>query len=313
MMQRPSLLIHVDIDSPRKLLDFYKIKGVTFDESSLEKFYAVAFERAIDFFKSNGLDATFFVVGDELDSSKRIRTIISSAFQEGFEIENHTYTHPFGLADLAEEQVLSEINKCSDVIFSITGLRPVGFRSPGYSINNRILQHLKQLEYQYDSSGFWSLMNPILSLSHKLLYHGGLKNKGFGYVTSKLPQKPYHPNEHNWLNIDSSGSLLELPLPSATIFKLPFYNNFNLWAPSLYASTVSKTITKPALVYLFHIIEFMDMTDGIPKELALHPNITKSLKTKIDASKAILENLKKRYQVTKTKEFVSKIKSHSNE
>ncbi|MCX8489592.1 MAG: polysaccharide deacetylase family protein [Cyclobacteriaceae bacterium] len=311
MKETPQLLIHLDVDSPRKLLDFYQIKNIEYDQNSLDEFYRVAFDRAMGFFSDLGIFASFFVVGNEL-TSHSIKSTILQAHELGHEIENHTYSHPFGLANLSHDQREQEIVKCSEVIHQITGRKPIGFRSPGYSINTEIVNHLERLGFTYDSSGFWSIMNPVLKLSHKFLFKNGLKNEGFGHVTSDLPKFPYWPDQSNWLKASWTRSLIELPLPRTPFFQLPFYHNFNLWAPSVYSDLISKSIQRPYMVYLFHIIEFMDMQDSIPKELAVHPNLSRSVKTKLTQSKSIVNNLRKHYSFRKTQDFCSEFKKLAN-
>ena len=299
------IVVHIDIDSPIKLLIFYKIKNIVFDQHQLEKFYETAWERMLDFFDKLNIKVTFFVVGDELFGSKIIQNIIRKAHLQGHEIENHTYSHPFGLAYLPEEKIIEEITLCNQIIEKITGVSPVGFRSPGYSMNTKVINSLEKLNFKYDTSGFWSIMNPILKLSQNILFKNGINNGDFGGVSRKLLQKPYFPHIDNWLiHSDKNRGLIELPLPRTNLTGLPFYNNFNLWAPSIYANYTTKNIRKEHIIYLCHIIEFMDITDFIPKELIVHPNIKTSASLKIQKTEKYLSNLMKRYEPVKTRDLV---------
>jgi peptidoglycan-N-acetylglucosamine deacetylase len=304
-----SLLVHLDVDSPLKLLNFYQVKGVHYDLNQLEKFYETSWSRALDFFDRHNIKVTFFVVGDELPQSELIKRIILKAHNAGHEIENHTYSHPFGLTTLSTDSVVDEIKKCNAIIKSVTGRTPIGFRSPGYSVNTQIINLLEQLGFAYDSSGFWSIMNPILHNTHKFLFKGGLKNDGFGHVTRRLPRRPYIPASSDWLIPSRDRNILELPLPRTALFSLPFYHNFNLWAPSLFANLAARQIKSPYLLYLFHIIEFMDLTDDIPRALSVHPNLKTSVRDKIKASDRIISNLLKRYSHMRTSEYIDKVRS----
>jgi peptidoglycan/xylan/chitin deacetylase (PgdA/CDA1 family) len=300
------VLFHVDVDSPIKLMDFYKINDVAFSQNNLEVFYKTAWERALEFFDQRNTKATFFVVGNELNNSEVIQNIILQAHNSGHEIENHTYSHPFGLASLSEEEIRNEIILCNLIIEKITKTRPIGFRSPGYSINTKVINTLENLNFKYDSSGFWSIMNPMLKISQNIFFKNGVNNGDFGGVSRKLFHSPYFPHSNNWLiHSEKARNLLELPLPRTNLFGLPFYNNFNLWAPSFYSYYISKNIRKDNIVYLFHIIEFMDLTDNIPKELAVHPNIKIPVKAKMKKSGKLLANLLEHYEATSTRCFVS--------
>lgn len=304
MKDEKKIIIHVDVDSPLRLLDFYKISGKNYSNERLEKFYEKSWERALDFFDHQKIKASFFVVGKELENPA-IKKVILRAHLAGHEIENHTWSHPFGLANLQDDQIRKEILLCNNIIKETTGSTPVGFRSPGYSINTRIINLLEELNFSYDSSGFWSVMNPLLKLSQHILFKNGVNNGDFGGVSSSLSHLPYTPHKKNWIHKSSDRrKLTELPLPRTKLLGIPFYNNFNLWAPSVYSDIISLNIHRPVLVYLFHIIEFMDLTDDIPEELSMHPNLKIPLKTKIGRSKKILDRLMKRYISSGTRELV---------
>jgi peptidoglycan/xylan/chitin deacetylase (PgdA/CDA1 family) len=297
------LIIHVDVDSPVKLLNFYKIENIKFNEKMLEEFYCTAWDRILEFFDKRGLKVTFFVVGDELHN-ETIRKIILKAYSQGHEIENHTYSHPFGLTRLSDDKIKEEITLCSDQINKITGQYPVGFRSPGYNINTKIINILESLNFKYDSSGFYSIMNIALKASQKVLFKNGVNNGDFGGVNSKLGHAPYFPDNTNWLIKGAKRGIIELPLPRTNILGLPFYNNFNLWTPSVYTNYIAKRIKRSNIVYLFHIIEFMDMTDNIPGELSIHPNLKRPVKEKINKSYQFLDNLLNHYEHIPTKQLV---------
>ncbi|MDD5570128.1 MAG: polysaccharide deacetylase family protein [Bacteroidales bacterium] len=303
--EKKKLIISIDVDSPIKLMNFYRINNVVFDQNKLELFYETAFNRVLDFFNRLNIKATFFVVGDELQNSANIKNIILQAYKSGHEIENHTYSHPFGLATFSEEKIKEEIILCNQIIEKITGVTPVGFRSPGCSINSKVINIVADLGLKYDSSGFWSILIPLIKVFQSVLFKNGLNNADFGSVTNKLMQYPYIPSENNWLIPDTkSRQFLELPFPRTNVLGLPFYNCFNLWAPSIYTNYISKKTNKPYMMYLFHIIEFMDSSDGIPEELGVHPNIKTPVKDKIQKSERILSDLFECYELTRARDFV---------
>ena len=304
--KKSPLLISVDVDSPLKLLTFHRINNVNFDLKSLEEFYETSFDRALSFFDEMNIKATFFVVGEELENSKAIQNVILKAHNAGHEIENHTYSHPFGLASLSLDLIRNEITECNRIIEQVTGRHPIGFRSPGYSINSKVLEIVRQIGLKYDSSAYWSIMNPVIKYGHKYIFKNGLENEGFGEATRKIPQKPYFPNSENWLKPDDKiQSLLELPLPRTKIIGMPFYNNFNLLTPKVYTRLVTRKIKKPCLVYLLHIIEFMDLSDNIPGELIVHPNLKIPVSKKIDYTREIISTLCNRYELTKTSDLIN--------
>jgi len=306
-----NLLIHIDVDSPLALFEFYGLDSKSYSDSDLEGFYTKAWDRILAFFDKFNIKGTFFVVGADLEKSELIKDIVRKAHNSGHEIENHTHTHPFGLSKMSVSERNNQINLCSDIIEGVTGDRPVGFRAPGYNIDSDIINYLEESGFEYDSSGFWSIMNPVIKSMNKVLYKKGLNNSDFGGSTRKLKQYVYYPDKDNWLKPSSLRSILEIPLPRTPLFALPFYNNFNLFAPSIFSTVVSRTINKPVLVYLFHIVEFMDLTDLIPAELKVHPNLKIPLSKKLKKSENIITNLLKRYEPTKTRDFVRSFKEEN--
>lgn len=63
-------------------------------------------------------------------------------------------------------------------------------------------------------------------------------------------------------------------------------------------------MSQPLVVYLFHLIEFVDFSDGVPSELAMHPNLKFPAVQKIHVMRNLVLELKKRYEAMRTLEFL---------
>lgn len=298
---------HVDMDSPATLLRYYGIKNVKFTGDDLNVFYEIAINRVLELFDRYNVKATFFCVGDELESNTNIRKIIKDMYVNGHEIANHTYTHFHGLTKLKEKEIFFEIEKCSDIIEGIIGVRPVGFRAPGYDINNKIIEILEALNFKYDSSGFWSILNPLIKMYNKLKSKDKDVRYCFGENSKLLLSYPYFPSNENWLRKTSYRKIMELPMPRTNILNLPFYSNFHLMAPKFYRKFALKHIKVNYFVYLFHLIEFVDLKDKVPKELSIHPNLQLNKNEKLNIIGNIVSTITKRYLPVRTNEFVNKI------
>jgi len=87
----------------------------------------------LDLLKQYRIPATFFCVGEKMQANP---ALVMRIIQEGHEIANHTYSHPYGLAFKKESFIVSEILKTQAVIQSfsvpvLTLFRPVaGVISP---------------------------------------------------------------------------------------------------------------------------------------------------------------------------------------
>ena len=97
--------IHIDVDSPEVLANFYNKKLNNYSQSDLEEFYEVTFERMFKLFDEFNIKVTFFIVTKELENSEKISILLNKAIEKGHSIANHTYSHPFGLNELKDEEI----------------------------------------------------------------------------------------------------------------------------------------------------------------------------------------------------------------
>ncbi len=70
--------------------------------------------RLLDVLKQSGILATFFVMGEKLETSIG-QELIQRAARDGHQIGNHTYSHPH-LTELTESQIRKEISKTEQLI-----------------------------------------------------------------------------------------------------------------------------------------------------------------------------------------------------
>jgi peptidoglycan/xylan/chitin deacetylase (PgdA/CDA1 family) len=99
---------------------------LTFDDTPQQPdSHAVAIAETL---KAKGANAIFFVVGQFLES-EQAKKDLKTISDMGFEIGNHSYTHPDFLKMSYDEQ-LAEISKTNDAIEAVTGKRPRFLRAP---------------------------------------------------------------------------------------------------------------------------------------------------------------------------------------
>ena len=81
---------------------------------------------ALDILRQRNVKATFYVIGNSVDSYPAItRRIVA----EGHEIGNHTYKHP-NLTKLSNAKVRQELDRTRESIIRATGVRPRTMRPP---------------------------------------------------------------------------------------------------------------------------------------------------------------------------------------
>lgn len=92
--------------------------------------------RLLDILRQNGVRATFYVIGRNVEMYPEIaRRIVA----EGHEIANHSWSHP-RLTALGSSRLQSELSNTSEVIQRTTGRRPTNMRPPYGAINDGVRQ-----------------------------------------------------------------------------------------------------------------------------------------------------------------------------
>lgn len=84
--------------------------------------------------------ATFFAVGDW---AEKYPDAVKKLAQHGHTVANHSYSHKH-FNSLSSEQMLEDMNKCDDLIESLTGKRPILFRAPYGEYNDTLIKACNQ-------------------------------------------------------------------------------------------------------------------------------------------------------------------------
>lgn len=74
------------------------------------------------------------------------------ADKKGHEIANHTTSHPLAVHRLSRREKEYEIRECDELISSTINKKPVGFRAPGYYIDQDMVDILIDCDYLYDTA-----------------------------------------------------------------------------------------------------------------------------------------------------------------
>lgn len=122
------------------------VVALTFDDGPKPEFC----QPILDILDRYGAKATFFVVGREAQDSP---DLIMRMADSGHEIGNHSYSH-IPIKNMPVGEALGDIQRCSEVIYNITGKQPKYFRPPGGEYNSGIANGLKKMGL---TTVYWSL------------------------------------------------------------------------------------------------------------------------------------------------------------
>lgn len=186
---------------------------------------------------------------------------MASIAAAGHEVGNHSFHHEPWLHRYTRTQIEDELGRAEEAIENTTGFHPVGFRGPGYSLSQDVLEVLFDRGYEYDASTFPTYIGPLARayyfLSTSLTpQQREERDQLFGSVQDGLrPLKPY-----TWQL--AQGAMLEIPVTTMPIFKTPIHLSY-----ILYLSTFSQLA---AQTYFSWALRLCRMT-GVEPSLLLHP------------------------------------------
>lgn len=155
--------------------------------------------RILDVFDRHGVRGSFFILGEVAHYYPDLVREIAS---RGHEIGCHGYHH-VDIDLLGPEGFRRELIRAQELLGSVTGRTIVGYRAPNLLLRDFMIPILRERGFRYDVSVCTSR---------------GLLGKDFGHP--HRVQNPYRFREHFSVP-DPDGDLVELPLPTVPLVRLP--------------------------------------------------------------------------------------------
>lgn len=112
------------------------------------EFGAMASRRILDFLKSRGIIATWFIPGFTIESWPRECEAVVAG---GHEVAHHSWAH-IPPATQSREQEEADLGRANDAIARLTGRRARGYRSPSWDLSAHTIELLVTHGFLYDSS-----------------------------------------------------------------------------------------------------------------------------------------------------------------
>jgi peptidoglycan-N-acetylglucosamine deacetylase len=261
--------VSVDLDE----IDCYAaIHGLTApDDDSLHAVYRRAIGRFEQLFDELELRATFFAIGRDLGDARAAATV-ARLHRAGHEIGNHSFEHRYDFSRRSAAEQRDDIARGRDAIERATGYRPVGFRAPGYLINDLAFEQLSALGVEYDSSvfpspGYYLAKTAALAA---ITLRGRRSHSIMGDPRMlSAPADPYRIGTPYYRRGDG---LLELPIGvtrDATL-RLPFIGTTVALAGAGAAALTRQIIGRPHVNLELHGIDLCDPDDDALGWLAPH-------------------------------------------
>ncbi len=297
MNQKPLASISMDLDNKWSYLKTQGGDGWRGFPSYLD--YAVP--RILKFLHRRNLKITVFVIGQDAVLEKNHQPIRQIA-AAGHELGNHSFNHEPWLHLYSPEEIAAELERTEAAIHSLTGQRTIGFRGPGFSFSDDVLDQLVQRGYQYDATRFPTYLGPLARLytffksrltreqkeERKSLF--GTWTDGFGTL---------HPH----LLGNQQGSILEIPVTTMPIVKAPIHGSYVLYLAG-YSKALAKAYfwmamklcrlfkVEPSL--LLHPLDFLGCDDE--PELSFFPAMNQQSADKIEIMSECIKMLARNFE-----------------
>lgn len=193
---------------------------------------------------------------------KKNHAFIKNISDDGHEIANHSMTHPQGFRWLSPKEKESELLSMSNICHEVLGKRPVGFRAPGWNIDDATLPSLKKLGYEYDSSVFPTSFMPIMKFAHwsSMSKQEKINRTTMGEIKYLFsPLQPYKVS-HDSLGKRGENPFIEIPISVTPVLRIPFFATLLLFTGIGFFKNLYQSIRKADLPLHFqmHLSDFID-------------------------------------------------------
>jgi hypothetical protein len=282
--------VSVDLD---EIPNYFQIHGLALDSSAaLGAVYDVAVERLEAMARDAMLPLTLFAIGADLarpEAAAKLR----AARERGHEIANHSLDHRYDLTRLDRAEIGRQIDEGANAIERAVGERPIGFRAPGYTINDAVYDVLRELGVSYDSSVFpcpayWGAKTAAIAW----IAARGRKSRSIVDTPAVLtaPTRPYRIGRPYWKRGDG---MLELPIQVTRGARLPVIGTYlTWWGADVAQRLVRGCVGEPLVNLELHGIDVLDADDGLEALRKNQHDVRVPKEKKLEALHAAFEVLR---------------------
>ncbi len=214
-------------------------------------------------------------------------------------MESHSATHPYDLVRRSDAEIDREVGGSFDAIGRALGVRPRGFRAPGYTTSERVLDALERAGAAFDASVFpcpsyWAAKAAILGA---LSLAGRPSRSIVGSPAVLLaPRRPYRPGRTPHARGDRR--FVEVPVQVTRGARLPLIGTSLGWAGERGARWLVRACEPtPVLGISLHGVDFLDR-DDVPPDVRDLPELRVPLARRLRALSAAVAACGSRRPVT---------------
>ena len=259
------------------------------------------------------LKLTVFIVGQDaaLDQHRDLLPLLTA---RGHEVGNHSFHHEPWMHAFSKDRIRRELLDTEEHILRVTGQKPTGFRAPGFSWSPALIEVLSECGYAYDASTLPTYLGPLARAYYfrrSRLDSDARSQRSFlfgRFSDGFQPVKPFY-----W-ELASGQTLLELPVTTMPIVKMPFHLSYLLYL-SRFSLPLMKSYLTLALTlcrvtgtqpsFLLHPLDLLG-GEQVPA-LSFFPGMDVSASQKLQILRTVLDLVAQSFDLVPTSTYVDSI------
>jgi peptidoglycan-N-acetylglucosamine deacetylase len=258
--------------------------------------------RILDYLAHRKLYITFFIIGQDADLTKN-HSALRQIADAGHEIASHSFRHDPWLHLYSDAELTEEMERTETALQRVLGVKPRGFRGPGFSLSPGLLSVLARRGYEFDASVLPNVLNPLarsyfFARSNLTKAEKERRKALFGtYRDAFRPLKPFR-----WQMPERE--LLEIPVTTMPFLRIPIHLSYviflGLVSPyvartgfRLFLTLADWTDTRPSI--LLHPLDFLG--PGEVPEVMFFPAMRMPAERKMAIVDGVFDTLQQRYEI----------------
>ena len=282
--------VSVDVDGIEHYQAIHGLNPANSGSSGLA--HTLGVERLCQWAESLGVPLTWFVIARDTDNEAFVR-LIRAALNRGHELASHSLDHRYDLVRLPVEVQRVQVVQAQEILERKCGRCPVGFRAPGYTVSDSLLDILERAGLKYDSSVFpcpaYYGAKALVLLAQKLQgrrSHSILDNP-------RVLGSPTQPYRRGRPYTRRGSGIIEFPIQVTPAVRLPFIGTtLTLGGPD-WARRLARSLLGVRLVNLeLHAIDVLSADDGLSELARYQKDLRVPVSRKLSSLSAAIEVFK---------------------
>jgi hypothetical protein len=284
-------VVSVDLDEVRH---YFRIHGLGEPErEGAHLVYDLGLRRGLAFAREEEVPLTLFAVSSDLAREANAE-ILKRALSEGHEIGNHSRDHLYDLVRRSREEQRAQVAGALEDFERALGVRPSGFRAPGYTVTDELLELVQETGHTYDSSVFPCPSYYAAKIAAMAALRVRRRQSEAIVDHPRVLSAPTRPYRIGRPYTTVGRGLRELPIQVTRGLRLPFIGTGLILAGKLGARALTELVVGEPVVNLeLHGVDFLGADDGLSALRGYQPDMSVRASSKREILAVVLGRLRR--------------------